>query len=217
MTAERRWQNQIPPTTIRQPGNFSLQVITFPGFETSAYAKTCDSSSTGTTGFLQGLLRDEAVASLSCAALLCEELQYQQAMTATFGFKSRPERGSQITLRVFQAHFLHSSSPLKKPSSFQAALPPPPLHKTLVYVTSGLRRADQSPGEKEVYFLLGALLTKPSPGATRELPEGRSGTCRAACATAGRPAATPGSTGNRDRHSGARREENESGTPRGCR
>lgn len=103
-----------PPTTVRQLGNFSLQVITFPGFETSAYAKTCESSSMRATGFLQGLLQDEAVASLSCATLLCEELQYHQAMTATFGFKSRPERGSQITLRVFQAHFLHSSSPLKK-------------------------------------------------------------------------------------------------------
>lgn len=93
MTAERRWQNQIPPLpTVRQLGNFSSQVITFPGFETSAYAKSCESSSPGTTGFLQGLLQDEAVASLSCATLLCQELQYHQAMTATFGFKSRPER-----------------------------------------------------------------------------------------------------------------------------
>lgn len=162
MTAERRWQNQIPPLpTVRQLGNFSSQVITFPGFETSAYAKSCESSSPGTTGFLQGLLQDEAVASLSCATLLCQELQYHQAMTATFGFKSRPERGSQITLRVFQAHCLHSSPPLQKPASFQAALPSLPLHKTPVYVTSGLRRAERSPGEEEVYFLPGAPLTKP--------------------------------------------------------
>lgn len=103
-----------PRLPVRQLGNFSLQVITFPGFEASAYAKTFESSSTRATGFLQGPLQDEVVALLPCATLLYEEVQCHEAMTATFGFKSQPEKGSRITLQVFQAHFLHSSSPLKK-------------------------------------------------------------------------------------------------------